>query len=122
MREIKFRGYDHENKKWVYGHLTKLVEGIRKFWAIIEDKDDELTRYYIHDEKSIGEWTGLKDKNGKEIYELMEIDNQYRVVYEGCSYVLQDISTGDIIGLLDHSARKADEREITREYSPMAEN
>lgn len=69
MREIKFRGWDKENECWRYGWLTKLVEGARRFWAVINDEGGELTRYYIHEESSLGQYTGLKDKNGVEIYE-----------------------------------------------------
>ena len=65
MREIKFRAWDSEHKCWRYGWLTSA----RRFWAIISDDEGDLTRYYIHEEKSIGQCTGLKDKNGVEIYE-----------------------------------------------------
>ena len=69
MIEIKFRAWDSENNKWIYGWVTKLTEGVRRFWAIIQDEDGELVRYYIHNENSIGQFTGLYDKKGKEIFE-----------------------------------------------------
>ena len=56
---------------------------------------------------------------GKEIYEFHELDNQYRVIFQKGCYVLQDISTGDIVRLLNDSMREAHEREITGEYSPL---
>jgi len=69
MRDIRFRGFNQEAGEWVYGYYTKLVEGIRRFDAIICDIDGELTRFYIHDQKTIEQYTGLKDIKKKEVYE-----------------------------------------------------
>ena len=67
----------------------------------------------------VTQFTGLTDKNGVEIYEMTEINHKYRVVWRNASYVLQNISTGDIIGLLSSYMVKNNEPEVTREYAPM---
>ena len=59
MREIKFRA--KHGKEWVYGdlHLLSKMPHIHT---------DPFTKKSINIE-TIGQYTGLKDKNGKEIYE-----------------------------------------------------
>ena len=59
MREIKFRA--KHGKEWVYGDLHLLSK-------MLHIHTDPFTKKSINIE-TIGQYTGLKDKNGKEIYE-----------------------------------------------------
>ena len=62
MREIKFRGKRIDNGKWVYGDLQHVGKKIFIY-------DVNCTGNIEIDPSTIGQYTGLKDKNIKEIYE-----------------------------------------------------
>ena len=108
MRTIKFRAWHKERKQMVpWGVLHDFLRG--KSFVVVERPKDILqpdvyyTRYdsnfNIFESKDfeIMQFTGLKDKNGKEIYEGDYLDHyglEYEVIFDHGSWIAKCLTTG----------------------------
>ena len=93
MRNVEFRGITN-TYKMVYGNLFKSEYGYKIYWETGKGIIKDLDWAYVK-ENTIGQFTGLHDKNGIRIFEgdiIERVDSnaKFIVVFNGDSFCIQD--------------------------------
>ena len=102
MREILFRGKRKSDEQWIYGRLS--YNGLGDTMKIIENNFFKEIQVLSD---TIGQYTGLTDKNGKKIFEgdllLSNGSLIWLVAFENGAFVCKDERFETFFNFYEHS-------------------
>ena len=113
MRTIKFRGKSIDGKEWLYGDLVSSADK-KRFAILVNDKEsyDECEV----DPETVGQFSGLYDCDGKEIFEgdILKWSNGKMYVvkfWQGMFYAsVEECNDGILGGFPLHAFTKYEDR------------
>lgn len=116
MREIKFRGKSKKDGKWLYGYLgeskfkilnTEYSEKVifKNVWEFNSDNCALIVKDLSVDPDTIGQYLGLINEDGKEIYEGDIIEINFKYEYQSLQGAIPDqdcFCTGVVTWIAEH--------------------